>query len=267
MSGKVRRWAELKTTDFAKRADARIAILPVAAVEQHGPHLPLGTDSFILEAILTRLEGIWAGKSDILVLPLQMIGDSTEHTDFPGTLSLDAETLIESWTAIGEAVADAGIRKLAIVNSHGGQPQIVDIAAQRLRAEREMLVARINTFLLGVPEGLFPADELAYGYHGGEMETSMMLSIAPHLVEMERAKNFTNSAKQMARTNRILRAEGAAGIAWQAQDLNPEGVMGNAKAADAKRGDALLDHLAAHLADALEDMAKFRLTNLRGGQK
>ncbi len=265
MSGKVQRWADLKTTDFGSDADSRIALLPVAAVEQHGPHLPLATDSYIVEAVLARLAETPPKNADVLVLPTQSIGDSTEHTDFPGTLSQDAETLIAGWMSIGEAVAESGVRTLAIVNSHGGQPQIVDIVAQRLRAEFQMLVGRINTFLLGLPDGLFSDDELSFGLHGGEVETSMMLSIAPELVDMSAAKNFSSLAERLAGDNKSLRVEGGAAFAWQAQDLNTEGATGNASAADAKRGAAALDHIAARLRVALEELASFELAQLRDG--
>ncbi len=265
MSGKVQRWADLKTTHFGSDAEFRVALLPVAAVEQHGPHLPLGTDSYILEALLARLAATPPKNAEILVLPMQFIGDSTEHTDFPGTLSQDAETLIANWMSIGEAVAESGFRTLAIVNSHGGQPQIVDIVARRLRAEFQMLVGRINTFLLGVPDGLFSEDELSFGLHGGEVETSMMLSIAPELVDMNAAKNFSSLAARLAKDNKSLRAEGGAAFAWQAQDLNTEGVTGNAAAADAKRGAAALDHIAAQLGLALDDLAGFDWSQLREG--
>jgi creatinine amidohydrolase len=265
MSGTIRRWAELKTTDFGGRADARIAILPVGAVEQHGPHLPLGTDGYAVEAIVARLGDKLDAKVEILVLPTQWIGESTEHTDFPGTLTHDAENLIDSWFAIGDAVADTGIRKLAIINMHGGQPQIVDLVAKRLRSECDMLVARVNPFLFDFPEGLFPANELAFGFHGGEVETSLMLAIAPELVDMEAAKNFPNFAAKMAEKYQILRAEGPAAIGWQSQDLNAQGVMGNAAAADAERGAVLLDYLASRVGETLNDMAKFPLKDLRDG--
>jgi creatinine amidohydrolase len=265
VSGKVQRWVDLKTTDFGGNSGSCIALLPVAAVEQHGPHLPLGTDSYILEAVLARLGKSPPGKAEVLVLPLQSIGDSTEHGDFPGTLSQEAETLIASWVSISEAVAETGIRKLAIVNSHGGQLQIVDIVAQRLRAEFHMLVGRINTFLLGVPEGLFSSDELAFGYHGGEVETSMMLAIAPELVDMSAAEKFSSTDAQLAKDNKSLRAEGGAAFAWQAQDLNAAGVTGNAVSADAKRGTVMLDHIAAKLGSVLDDLAAFNLSDLREG--
>jgi creatinine amidohydrolase len=259
----LRRWAELKTTDFGGMGEDAIAILPVAAIEQHGPHLPVGTDTFILEAVLARLQS----TGDGVLLPLQAVGDSLEHGDFRGTISQRAETLIASWLAFGQAVADAGVRRFAIVNSHGGQKQLVDIVAKRLRAERGLLVGRINTFLLGVPEGLFPADELSFGYHGGEVETSMMLAIAPRLVDMKAAKQFPNLAARLAKEGRTHFVDGDIGFAWQAQDLNPEGATGNAADADAKRGEAVLDHLALRLADTLLQLTELPLSTLRPGPK
>ena len=261
----IRRWTDLKTTDFAGLGDGAMALLPVAAVEQHGPHLPLGTDSFILEAVLGRLAAALWSDAEILVLPLQAVGDSLEHRDFPGTLNQRSETLIASWLALGHAIADAGVKRLAIVNSHGGQKQLVDIVAKILRAERGLLVGRINTFLLGAPDGLFAADELAFGYHGGEVETSMMLAVAPRLVDLTAAKNFPNLAAELAEMKAAFFVDGDVGFAWQAQDLNREGATGNAVAADAKRGEAMLDHLAARLAEALRQLAALPLSTLREG--
>jgi creatinine amidohydrolase len=255
MSSGLRIWSELKTTDFAVSSERSIALLPVAAVEQHGPHLPLGTDGFILQAVLKRL----SSPADLLQLPVQQVGDSLEHRDFRGTLLQSAEMLISSWLALGHAAADAGIRRFAIVNSHGGQKQLVDIVAKRLRAERGLLVGRFNTFLLGLPDGLFAADELTFGYHGGEVETSMMLAIAPGLVDMKAAKNFPNLATRITASGRLPFVDGDVGFAWQAQDLNPEGATGNAAAADAERGHAVLDHMAGRLGDALSALADLAL--------
>ncbi|MCR9219031.1 MAG: creatininase family protein [Alphaproteobacteria bacterium] len=261
------RWSELKTTDFPVAEPERtIALLPVGAVEQHGPHLPLGTDSLILDAALDRLADAPPEGVRLLRLPTQAIGDSLEHRDFLGTLTQRAETLIAAWTEIGRDVAAAGVRKIALINSHGGQPQIVDVVAQRLRAEAGMLAARINLYRFGAPEGLFTADELAFGYHGGEVETSLMLAIAPDLVAMDRAADFDNAGRGLAAENEAFQAEGAAGFAWQAQDLNPAGAMGNAAAADAERGAATLAHLSARLAQALAEIADFPLDRLQAAR-
>ncbi|MEM1450561.1 MAG: creatininase family protein [Planctomycetota bacterium] len=260
-----KRWDEMRADELASvDAETWVAVLPVAATEQHGPHLPTGTDAMILDGVLERLPP----NDRVVVLPTWRIGDSLEHVDLDGTLELEPETLLAAWTSVGAAVRRAGIRKLAIVNSHGGQGQLVDLVAQRLRAHHGMLVARVNTFLLGAPDGLFPADELRFGFHGGEVETSMMLALRPDLVRMEEARNFPTLARDLAAENEVLGAEEPAGFAWQAQDLGATGATGNAASADAERGAALLDHLAGRVSTLLDEVAAFPLDRLveRGGQ-
>ncbi|MDJ0897044.1 MAG: creatininase family protein [Alphaproteobacteria bacterium] len=261
-------WRDLATTDFAALdAERCIALLPVAAIEQHGPHLPLGTDALLNAGIIGRMLSLLPDDVTLLALPAQEIGDSLEHEGFPGTLSAPAEALLAQWTAAGEGVARAGLRKLVIFNSHGGQPQIVDLVAQRLRAAHRMLVARVTSFQLGLPEGLIPPDELAHGLHGGLVETAMMLHLHPELVRTDRLQTFRSAAADMDTRFRRLRAEpadlGTAGFAWTAQDLNADGVTGDAAAATAEIGAAIVDHMAWALAELVLDVAEFRLDDLR----
>lgn len=263
-------WEELRTDQLpphgvGEGAPAPVAVLPVAAVEQHGPHLPLGTDAMILDAVLEAAGEHLPGDVLALRLPTWRIGHSPEHTSFPGTLHVAAETTLAAWTDVGRAVARAGIRRLALCNSHGGQVQLVDLAAQRLRSECGMAVARITTFALGAPEGLFSADELRYGLHGGEVETSMMLAARPELVNMEAAGDFRSAARDLERGLTTLEVEGATGIGWRAEDLHPGGATGNAAAADAERGRALLDHLGAAVAGTIGDLARLEAGFLEKG--
>jgi len=238
-------------------------------LEQHGPHLPLGTDRMIADALVSAVLGRAGDDPTVLALPTQAVGESLEHTAFPGTLTGAPETLIALWCDIGKSLARAGIRKLALLNTHGGQPQIVDIVAQRLRAEHGMLVARINSFALGLPDGLIGDDEAAFGYHGGMIETSLMLHIAPQKVRTENLDDFANKAQRLAETNTALRAEamapGDAGFAWMAQDLNPRGAMGDATRATAEIGQQLMDHMAARVLTVLTEMRGFPLTDIRSG--
>jgi len=255
-------WGSFTTEDFERiDPDRTVALLPVGAVEQHGPHLPLATDALIAEGIVGRTLGLLPDNVTVLVLPTQAIGESLEHMDFAGTLSHQAETLIGSWVEIGASVDGAGVGKLMIFNAHGGQPQIVDIVAKRLRAELGMLVGRANYFAFDMPEGVIDADELAYGIHGGDLETSMMLHLHPDLVRRDRLADFPSELRELAKTKRRMGQNGRSGIAWLAQDLNPEGVMGNAAAASADKGRRLVDHFAQELALRLADLADHSISD------
>jgi len=240
-------WRDLTTEDFGTiDPDTTVAILPMAAIEQHGPHLPVSTDAVICQGILDQAVAESLGPSGpVIIMPLQAVGDSLEHTDFPGTLSLPSDLLGETVYRLGVCAHRAGIRKLLIFNSHGGQPQVIDIAALRLREELGMFVAKAHSFGFGVPDGLFTEDELAHGFHGGAVETSMMLHLAPDLVRRDKAGNFRSAGEAMARENRHLGPEGPhAGFAWMARDLNASGAIGDASAADAEKGRQTVDHAA-----------------------
>jgi len=260
-----RLWQEMTTEDFrALDAERVIAILPVAAIEQHGPHLPVEVDARINAGVLARALELAPSDLPVTVLPAMPVGKSNEHTAFPGTLSLSAETLIRLWTEIGESVARAGIRKLVIFNSHGGQPQVADIVARDLRVRHGMFVVTANSYALGKPAGLFPAAELKHGIHGGTAETSLMLHIRPDLVRMEKAKNFAPLSLAMERDYEILTPEGKVGFGWQTQDLHPEGACGDASAADAARGKSLLEHCAKRFVQLLAEIDRFPLATLKG---
>jgi creatinine amidohydrolase len=250
------RWQDLKTTDFAHIDPERtVAVLPVAAIEQHGPHLPLGTDALINAGILDATLERVATPTVVLALPPLAYGDSLEHADFAGTLTITAETLLATWTDIGTSVARAGVRKLVLFNSHGGQKAIVDLAALRLRVASRMLVARASYFAFGAPNGLFDADEWLHGIHGGEIETSLMLHLHPELVHRAALRNFPSLGETLARGNRWLGVDKPIGFGWQSRDLNPAGVCGRAEAADPERGARYLEHIAVSFATLLSEVA------------
>lgn len=263
-----RHWSDLCTTDFAALDPrATVAVLPVSATEQHGPHLPLSTDAVIndgvLRAAMARLPASMAAS--VLLLPPLAVGDSLEHSAFAGTLSLPSEALMASWLAIGRSVARAGVRKLVLFNSHGGQKAHVDLVALRLRVECRMLVVRAHSFALGKPAGLFEVDELAHGIHGGAVETSLMLHLRPDLVRMSALKAFPSLGQRLAAHEGLLGIEKPVGFGWMTQDLNPEGVCGDATQASAEKGAALLDHLAAGLASLLQQVVELPLELLQDG--
>lgn len=253
-------WAELTTTDFAGGAlDNAVAILPVAAVEQHGPHLPLATDVIINEGVIAAACALLPKNLPVVILPTQAVGTSHEHLAFAGTLSLDAATLIRVWTAAGEGVHRAGLRKLLIFNSHGGQAGLPEIVATDLRARLGMIVAWSSPGAFGAPAGAIDPAEAAHGLHGGQKETAMLLRLRPDLVRLDAVDHFRSTGEAMEASFTHLRATGRSGFGWQTQDLNPAGVVGNAAAATAVLGAALVAHAAQGLAALIQDLARFEL--------
>jgi creatinine amidohydrolase len=261
-------WQDLGSGDFPPPdVEATVALLPVAAVEQHGPHLPLSTDAAINDGLVHALLACGTAPATLLVLPSMRVGHSPEHADFPGTLSVDSGALLDAWVGVGRSVARAGVRKLVILNSHGGQIPLVDLAAVRLRAEAAMLVARVTTFRLGCPPGLFDADELAHGIHGGEVETSLMLHLCPQAVRRDALTAFDGLPARWAADGRALGVEKPLGVGWMAQDLHPQGVCGRADRADAKRGAALLEHWVGMLGRVVAELAATPLSVLAQGPR
>ena len=259
-----RLWLDMTTTDFtALDKERTIAVLPVAAVEQHGPHLPVCVDACINQGIIDEVMQRLPEDLPVTFLPLMPIGKSNEHNAYPGTLSLSAETLIRLWTEIGESVARAGIRKMVIVNSHGGQPQIMDIVARDLRVRLDMFVVTVSYGALGRPPGLFQDSELRHGIHGGSHETSLMLYLRPDLVRDEERRNFVPISVEMESEYTHLKPEGRVGFGWQTQDLNPAGACGNALDADAERGRMTVEFAAARFIELLQDVDRFPLSRLR----
>ena len=257
-------WAELTTQSFESiSAEQTIALLPVAAIEQHGPHLPLDTDVQICRGLVKQVMASTTGGQQLITLPLMEIGESSEHSDFTGTLSSPPEHLISLWTSLGKQIQKVGIKKLLILNTHGGQPTIVDLVAQRLRAEDQMLVVGVNSFRLGIPDGLFDPQEITNGIHAGEIETSMMLHLNPSAVKMELSENFVSRSPLTNGSHPHIGLSGFARAAWQAQDLTRQGAIGNASNADPERGALLIEHMINKILQVLSDMARFPLSSLR----
>ncbi|MGI9489974.1 MAG: creatininase family protein [Geminicoccaceae bacterium] len=263
--GGLRYWQELSSTEIEALDHTRlIAILPVGAIEQHGPHLPVGVDTLINRGILERAKAILPPTVQALALPMLPVGKSDEHIAFGGTLTLSAETLIRTWTEIGTSVSRAGIKKLVLFNSHGGQISIMDIVARELRIKECMLVMAHSWFAGGLPDGLFSDDEIRFGIHAGEIETSIMLHLHPDLVSMDRAENFEPLQAVMAREGyRRLSPVGQGRMGWKAEDLHPSGACGDAASADAERGGLLVDHAANVLTELLIDMDRFSPDQLK----
>ena len=228
----LRDWMGLRAPEFAGLDPmTAIAVLPLAAVEQHGPHLPVGTDTLIGEAMLATVAGLCPPELDLLLLPMQRVGKSNEHLWAKGTLTLSAEAALGSWVEIGLSVARAGLRKIVIVNSHGGNADLMSIVARELRVRAGMLAVRCQWMSFGLPEGMYSDRERSHGIHGGDVETSLMLRFRPDLVDMAAAQDFRSSAEGAA-----IPPVGPVGYGWIASDLNPAGVVGDAHLATAEKG-------------------------------
>jgi creatinine amidohydrolase len=270
-------WANLSTQDFAQLiasgdAAKTIAVLPVAATEQHGPHLPLSVDTVLVDGVVAAALPHLASELKVLFLPTQAIGLSPEHARFPGTLTLKSETVIRLWTEIAESVAAVGIRKLLLFNSHGGQVGVMDIVARDLRARLDLLVYSASWFNLPLQgaqghdvNALFGADEHRFGIHAGAIETSMMLALQPEQVSMAKARDFHSSAQDRAQKFAILGNAKSAKLGWQIQDYNAAGAVGNAAAASADKGRALVDAAGRSLALLLAEINQLPLSTLAAG--
>src|SRR5580692_5409233 len=258
-----RDWTEMDWPDLAGADRERwIAVLPLAATEQHGPHLPLETDVMIAQAYLARVRELLADTMPVTFMPLQPVGISSEHTDFPGTLTLSPEVALKSWMALGESVARAGLRRLVMVTSHGGNSAAMSLVAQELRTHHRMLVVTTAWGRLSAPKALFSADEVRHGIHGGAVETSIMLARYGSEVRLEAIADFRPSTTAMAKRFRWLSAQRPAPFAWQAQDLHPSGAVGDATQASAEKGERLIETGAQAFCELLADVEKFDLKAL-----
>ena len=261
-----RDWLEMTWQDFSGADTSRwIAVLPVAAVEQHGPHLPLGVDSFIADAYLERVRAGLPADLPATFLPLQKLGQSDEHVSFPGTLTLSSATVIKAWSEIAESLARAGVRKLVIVTSHGGNLQAIELIARELRVRLSLLVVICAWHRFGYPDGLFPADERHHGIHAGAIETSIMLAARPESVRRERAANAVPASVAMEREFKWLHAYRPAGFGWATQDLHPSGAVGDPTQASRQQGEAALDYGARAFVELLGEVDRFDLSRLAPG--
>ncbi|MDJ0994522.1 MAG: creatininase family protein [Dinoroseobacter sp.] len=251
-------WAEFKTTEFeALDPEKVIAVLPTAAIEQHGPHLPTGTDMMIMEGMLAQLRTDLPEDLDIRILPIQSVGKSNEHLHAAGTLTLPAEIALQAWREIGLSIARTGLRKVVLVNSHGGNLDLVSILSRELRVRAGMLAVKTQWMSFGTPEGLYSDRERAFGIHGGDIETSLMLQFRPDLVDMSEARDFLSSAE-----NGTVPPIGPISYGWISSDLNDAGAVGNAARASAEKGQATCVHQVAGMIALLRAVRDRPLTGL-----
>ncbi len=256
-------WADHTSPAIARFARERlIAVMPVAATEQHGPHLPLSTDTAILDGVIRATAQRLPLHLQALFLPTVPFGKSNEHSRYPGTVTLSATTLIALWMDIGASLARSGVNKLVIFNSHGGQTSVMDIVTRDLREQHGILVVAANWFSLGLPGGLFDTREQVHGIHAGDIETSVMMALVPEQVQREHLRDFHSLTETLERENRYLSIQPRGKIGWQTQDLNPQGAAGNASRATPERGRAVLDFVAERFVELLDEVDRYDLARL-----
>jgi creatinine amidohydrolase len=255
-------WGDFPTTAYQSiDPEKTIAVLPVAAVEQHGPHLPVSTDATIMQGMLETVIARLPDDLDIRILPIQSVGKSNEHLHAPGTLTLTPLAAIQSWADLGASVARAGVRKIVFVNSHGGNEEIMGIVARELRVAFKMLAVKTSWSRFGRPAGLYSDIEDRYGIHGGDFETSVMLHFRPDLVDMSKAEDFASGVERAEKEFDLLRPTGTHAFAWIASDLNPHGVVGEASKATAEKGRLTAEYQADGFITLLKDVRKARLSD------
>lgn len=270
MKLKSRFWSDLSGRDFALlKASPNIGevvvVLPVAATEQHGPHLPVSVDTDLVNGIIEAALPYLPDDLPVLFLPTQAVGKSNEHSRFPGTLTLSVQTVIQVWMELGECVAKAGIKKLVLFNSHGGQVSVMDIVARDLRVKHDLIVYSSNWYTLPLgadTENLFTHEEHRFGIHAGDIETSMMLALRPQFVDMSQAQDFKSTSQQRSQSYPILGDGKSAKLGWQMQDYNPLGAAGNASLATAGKGRALIESSATQLALLIGEVSRLPLATL-----
>ncbi len=253
-----RYWADYTARELARLPRAQlIAVLPLGATEQHGPHLPIGTDTAIVDGIVAAAAARLPDELPVLFLPALAYGKSNEHAAFAGTLTLPIEVLLPLWHAIAASVARAGVRKLVLFNAHGGQMNAMDIAVRDLRERLGIVAVSAHWYTLGLPPETVDAHEARHGIHGGALETSLLLALAPQRVRRDQIRRFGSLTEQLAHANRFLSITTTGKLGWQMQDLNPLGACGDATQASAAKGRAIVDFVADRFVELLHEVHRF----------
>ncbi|HVV08298.1 creatininase family protein [Amycolatopsis sp.] len=245
----------LSTVDIAAIGkENALVVQPIGAVEQHGPHLPVMTDAFVAERVAALAADV-AGDGVWLLPPLHY-GKSTEHLGWAGTMSLSSETLLAVLRDVGRSVAASGFTRFAFVNGHGGNPALLDVAARDIRTDTGLLVFPVTTGRLGVPAGIDLPDT-EFSIHGGYVETSVMLHLAPDAVRLDRAEAGGVHLPALYPATGELSLEGPLPTAWLSDDLTTNGVIGDPRSATAETGKEIVGHWASRLATAYRQMTEF----------
>lgn len=252
-------WGDFRRPQFeALDTATTIAVLPVGATEQHGPHMPVSVDSDLVEAVVERTIPLLNDDLSVLFLPTVAYGRSDEHIGHPGMLGLSAETLMRMWREIGASLAHSGVKRLILFNGHGGNTPAMDIVARDLRVSHGMSTATCAWYQFNEAATLVDETEHNFGLHAGLVETSALLAIDAARVDMNAVKDFPCRARDWRENFRHLGLDaGRARPGWVIDDLSTDGACGNAAAASAELGERLLANAARNFAHFLAEFARF----------
>ena len=260
----LRYWHALSTVEAGRLAEQDpVAILPLAAIEQHGPHLPLSTDLDIGMGLLAAAFRRLPPDFPAWVLPPQSVGSSREHARYAGTLSVDGELLVRMIEQVGGGLARCRVQRLVLCNSHAGNRDVLEAAGLRLREQRRMLVVKASWSSFPRPAGVeLPESEWRHGWHGGAVETAMMMHLRPELVRAAEVGDAPSLGAELEAAHSRITPEGEVPFSWLAGDLNRSGSVGDARRANARLGERLVSHYGAVLAEVIRDARAFPLDRL-----
>lgn len=250
------RLSKLEVAKLSK--DDALVVLPVGAVEQHGPHMPVFTDTLISEVLLTTAFEQLPEDANIWLLPPIPYGKSTEHLGHPGTITLSATTLMAVVMDIAKSLSVSGFQKMVLVNTHGGNTDLLNMMGREIRIETGMAVFRLDPGGLGGADAWITPREKQAGIHAGDMETSLVMSAIPHWVHMEEAPceypNYPDSRYLMLRQR---------AFAWVMDDLSHTGISGDATQASMEKGEAMTMAYGTMIAEALLEFQAFDMKSLK----
>lgn len=252
-------WQEIESMPNKENV---VIIQPLGAVEQHGLHLPIIVDSAITMGVLGKALERLDTEITAYALPCIYYGKSNEHCQFPGTITLGANTILAILKEIADSIYKAGFRKLVLMNSHGGQIQVMEIAARDIHAQyQDFMVFPLFTWRVpNLAKQLLTEKELELGIHAGDGETSLMLSLMPEQVKMERAvKEYPQGLPQ----DSLLSMEGSLPFAWLTGELSKSGVLGDPTLASKEKGELILTSLADGWVQVIKDIYKFRQPKIK----
>ncbi len=251
-------WTDIESMEDKENV---VIIQPVGSIEQHGPHLPIIVDSAIGLGVLGKALEKLALDIPAYALPSLYYGKSNEHWQFPGTITLSAQTLLAVLMEMADSMYRSGFRKLVLMNSHGGQPQVMEIAARDIHQKYgDFMVFPIFTWRVpNITKDLLTEQEKEYGIHAGDAETSIMLSLLPEQVKMDRAvKEYPYGLPE----DSLLTMEGKMPFAWLTKEISKTGVLGDATVASKEKGDRILDSVSDGWVKLITDIYKFRQPNI-----